>query len=248
MMDKMGVKPTLFLLFVMMATMFSRAASAQVVTAAISGKVEDSSGAGVSGATVSVKSLETGATRVATTDEAGDYKVLSLPLGAQEVKVEKQGFTSQVRTGIRLEVGQQAVVNLRLQVGDFVQQVTVSEEVPVVNTTTASVSGVVGERAVKDLPLNGRSFDNLITLNPGAINYSSEKSLNTSTSNGNTFTVAGRRPSDKRGTAGHRRHPRIQRPYRHVSGGVRQAGRRAGDGGDAIGNQRPAWCAVRISA
>jgi hypothetical protein len=196
MMDKMGVKPTLFLLFVMMATMFSRAASAQVVTATISGKVEDPSGAGVSGATVTVKSLETGATRAATTDEMGDYKVLSLPLGAQEVKVEKQGFTTQVRTGIRLEVGQQAVVNLQLHVGDFVQQVTVSEEVPMVNTTTASVSGVVGERAVKDLPLNGRSFDNLITLNPGAINYSSEKSLNTSTSNGNTFTVAGRRPSD----------------------------------------------------
>jgi hypothetical protein len=196
MMDKMGVKPTLFLLFVMMATMFSRAASAQVVTATISGKVEDPSGAGISGATVTVKSLETGATRAATTDEAGDYKVLSLPLGAQEVKVEKQGFTTQVRTGIRLEVGQQAVVNLQLHVGDFVQQVTVSEEVPMVNTTTASVSGVVGERAVKDLPLNGRSFDNLITLNPGAINYSSEKSLNTSTSNGNTFTVAGRRPSD----------------------------------------------------
>src|SRR5580698_7745628 len=158
MMDKMGVKPTLFLLFVMMATMFSRAASAQVVTATISGKVEDPSGAGVSGATVTVKSLETGATRAATTDEMGDYKVLSLPLGAQEVKVEKQGFTTQVRTGIRLEVGQQAVVNLQLHVGDFVQQVTVSEEVPMVNTTTASVSGVVGERAVKDLPLNGRSF------------------------------------------------------------------------------------------
>jgi hypothetical protein len=66
----------------------------------------------------------------------------------------------------------------------------------VVNTTTASVAGMVDERQVKDLPLNGRSFDNLITLNPGAINYSAMKSANTSTSDGNTFTVAGRRPGD----------------------------------------------------
>ncbi len=195
-MNAMGVKSRLVLFVAMIATLLSSTTPAQVVTAAISGKVEDVSGAGVSGATVTVKSVETGATRVVTTGEGGIFKVFSLPLGPQEVKAEKSGFRTQVRTGIRLEVGQEAVVNLQLQVGDFVQQVTVSEEIPVVNTTNASVAGVVGERAVKDLPLNGRSFDNLITLNPGAINYSSEKSLNTSTSNGNTFSVAGRRPSD----------------------------------------------------
>ena len=87
------------------------------------------------------------------------------------------------------------MVNLRLEVGDLAQQVTVSGETPVVNITTSQTSGVVDEREIKDLPLNGRSFDNLITLNPGAINYQL-KSANTSTSNGNTFTVAGRRPAD----------------------------------------------------
>ncbi|HML17170.1 MAG TPA: carboxypeptidase regulatory-like domain-containing protein [Bryobacteraceae bacterium] len=166
------------------------------VSAAISGKVEDASGAAIGGATVTVKSLETGATRVATTDESGNFRALSLPLGPQEVKAEKQGFKSAIRTGIRLEVGQEAVVNFKLDVGELVQQVTVSEEVPVVNTTTAPVSGVVGEREVKDLPLNGRSFDNLITLNPGTVNFSAMKSANTSTSNGNTFTVDGRRTSE----------------------------------------------------
>jgi len=170
-------------------------ASAQV-SAAISGKVEDASGAEVSGATVTVKSLETGATRVVTTDDAGDYRVLSLPLGAQELKAEKAGFRAEVRTGIHLAVGQEAVVNVRLEVGEYLQQVTVSEDVPVVNATTAAISGLVGEREVKDLPLNGRSFDNLITLNPGAINYSAMKSPQTSTSNGNTFSVAGRRTSE----------------------------------------------------
>ena len=167
MMNKMGVKPRLLLVLILVA-LFSGAAPGQVVTAAISGKVEDASGAGVSGANVTVKSLETAATRVVTTDDAGNFKALSLPLGPQEVKAEKQGFRTQIRTGIKLEVGQEAVVNLQLQVGDFVQQVTVSEDVPVVNTTIAPVSGLVGERTVKDLPLNGRSFDNLISLNAGA--------------------------------------------------------------------------------
>jgi carboxypeptidase family protein len=166
------------------------------VSAAISGRVEDSSGSPVAGATVTVKSLETGATRVLTTDEAGNFRVLSLPLGPQEVKVEKTGFKSVVRTGINLEVGQEATLNVRLEVGPFVQQVTVSEETPLVDTTTAPVSGIVGERELKDLPLNGRSFDNLITLNPGTINYSAMKSAQTSTSNGNTFSVAGRRTAE----------------------------------------------------
>ncbi|HLK66999.1 MAG TPA: TonB-dependent receptor [Bryobacteraceae bacterium] len=163
------------------------------VAASISGRVEDASNAGVAGATVTVKSLETGATRVVTSDESGNFAVLSLPLGQQEVKAEKNGFQPAVRTGISLAVGQAVKVNLRLNVGQFVQQVTVSEEAPVVNTSTAPVAGVVGQRQVKDLPLNGRSFDNLLTLNPGAVNYSAYKSAGTSTSNGNTFSVAGRR-------------------------------------------------------
>ena len=165
------------------------------VAATISGRVDDATGARVGGATVTVKNLETGASRVVTTDEAGHFRVLALSPGLHELKIEKMGFRVAIRTGINLEVGQEAVVNLRLEVGEFVQQVTVTEDAPVVNTTTAPVSGVVGEREVKDLPLNGRSFDNLITLNPGTINYGL-KSPQTSTSNGNTFAVAGRRPMD----------------------------------------------------
>jgi len=166
------------------------------VGASISGRVEDASGAGIRGATITVKSLETGAVRTTTTDDSGNYRVPLLPIGQQEVKAEQKGFKAAIRSGINLEVGQQAVVNLKLDVGEFVQQVTVTEDAPLVNTTTSAVSGVVGERAVKDLPLNGRSFDNLITLNPGTVNYSAMKSANTSTSDGNTFSVAGRRTSE----------------------------------------------------
>ncbi|HXP89048.1 MAG TPA: carboxypeptidase regulatory-like domain-containing protein [Bryobacteraceae bacterium] len=166
------------------------------VTAAISGHVEDPSGTGVSDAMVTVKNLETGAIRTVATDMAGDFRVLSLALGPQEVKVEKTGFKAAVRTGINLEVGQDAVVSLRLEVGEIAQAVTVVGDAPLVNTTTSSVSGMVGEQQVKELPLNGRSFDNLITLNPGAINYTAMKSVNTTTSEGNSFSVEGRRPQD----------------------------------------------------
>jgi len=182
------------LLLTLMIAASPRAGWAQA-SAAISGTVQDGSGAMVNGATITVKSLETGAVRTVTTNAAGEFRVLALPLGPQEVKAEKTSFKASVRTGISLEVGQELVVNFQLELGEVVQEVTVSGADPVVNTTTSSVSGMVGEQEVKDLPLNGRSFDNLITLNPGTINYAL-KSAQTSTSNGNTFSVAGRRPSE----------------------------------------------------
>jgi hypothetical protein len=163
------------------------------VDAVISGRVEDATGAGVGDATVTVKSLETGATRTAKTSAEGYFRVLAQALGQQEVRIEKTSFKPLVRSGINLAVGQDAVVNAQLELGPLSQQLVVSAAAPLVNTTTAAVSGLVGEREVKDLPLNGRSFDDLLTLNPGAINYGL-KSAQTSTSNGNTFSVEGRRP------------------------------------------------------
>jgi hypothetical protein len=179
------------------ALMLALASHAQAqIAAAISGQVKDASGAAVRDATVTVRSLESGIARVSTTDASGSFIFLSLPLGPHEVKVEKTGFKAADRTGVNLEVGQQAVLSLQLEVGDIAQTITVSEDAPVVNTTPNSISGMVGERSVKELPLNGRSFDNLISLNPGAINYTSMKSVNTTTSDGNSFSVAGRRPQD----------------------------------------------------
>ncbi len=164
--------------------------------ASISGTVRDPSGAPVSGATVTARNLESGKERTAVTNDSGAYKILGLLVGPQQVTAAKKGFTTAVRNGIQLQVGQQAVVDLKLQVGELSQQIVVMEQTPVVNTTTSPVSGVVTEREVKDLPLNGRSFDNLITLNPGAINYSALHSPQTTTSNGNTFSVEGRRTAE----------------------------------------------------
>ena len=167
-------------------------ASAQV-GASISGLVADATGAAVAGATITVKSVETGATRTATSDSNGNYHLAQLPLGLQEIRAEKAMFKTTVRTGIELVVGEDAVVNITLEVGAVSESITVTEEVPVVNTTTSPVFGLVGARQIKELPLNGRSFDNLITLNPSAISYPF-RSAGTSTSNGSQFTVAGRRP------------------------------------------------------
>jgi carboxypeptidase family protein len=167
------------------------------VTASITGRIEDASGAAVPGASITVTSLETGGARTAISDESGSYRILQLPVGRYEVKAEKTGFKTGSQTGINLAVGQQGVVNLNLEVGAVTEQVTVTGEAPVVNTTTSSVAGLVGEKEVKELPLNGRSFDQLITLNAGTVNYTALRvNGGAGTPQGNRFTVAGRRPSE----------------------------------------------------
>jgi hypothetical protein len=140
-----------------------------------------------------VKSLETGASKTVTSNGSGDYTVLGLPLGAQEVTAMSPGFQPAGPLSVTLVVGQDAVVNMTLLVAGGTGVAVVTDETPLVNTTTESVSGVVSEKQIKELPLNGRSFDNLITLNPGAVSYSAMKSAGTSTSDGNTFSIEGRR-------------------------------------------------------
>jgi hypothetical protein len=102
-----------------------------------------------------------------------------------------------VRTGIHLAVGQEATVDLRVKVGEVKESVTVTEEAPMVSATTRDISGLVGEKQVKDLPLNGRSYDELLTLNPGVVNFTWEKNGGIGVSNsttGNNFSVSGNRP------------------------------------------------------
>jgi len=184
---------TLSVLRFMFALIGSSLMLAQV-TGSISGIVQDTSGAAVPNATVTVRSLETGATRTILTGDIGSYRALSLPVGQYEIRAEKEGFKTAVRTGIDLVVGQAAAVNLNLEVGAARQEVTVMSEAPLVDTSTTPASGLVNERQVKDLPLNGRSFDNLITLNPSTANTTSYRSsTSTGGGQGNNFSVSGNR-------------------------------------------------------
>src|ERR1700758_7937 len=113
----------------------------QATGGSISGKVSDASGAAIPGVTVSVNDTETGASRLVTTDETGNYRVLSRAVGRYEVRAEKTGFKTVVRRGISLAVAQEGVVDLEMQVGEVTQQVTVTAETPLVNTTTSQLSG-----------------------------------------------------------------------------------------------------------
>jgi hypothetical protein len=108
-------------------------------TAALSGRVEDSTGAAIAGAMVTLTSEETAAVRALTSDEAGNYRFLALPVGRYAVRAEKAGFRAEVQTGVNLVVGQQAVLNVQLAVGAVQDQVTVTGEAQLVNTTTSSV-------------------------------------------------------------------------------------------------------------
>jgi Carboxypeptidase regulatory-like domain len=167
------------------------------VAARLTGIVTDQSGAPISDAAATAKNLETGAIRSTTTDAAGRYLLLSLPVGQYEVRVTKAGFKEAVRSGIQLVIGQEARIDRSLQVGAVATQVIVTSDASLVSTTTSDISGLVGERQIKELPLNGRSYDLLLPLNPGIVNFTSQKTGGTGISNSttaNNFAVEGNRP------------------------------------------------------
>src|SRR5512140_37882 len=127
-------------------------AAAQVTSGSITGLVQDESGGAMPGVTITVKSEETGATRTAVTDSEGRYRVPGVRVGRYEVRAELEGFSTAVHSGINLTVNQEVVVRFQMKVGELRESVTVTTEAPLVNTTTAQTSGLVGEREVKDLP------------------------------------------------------------------------------------------------
>src|SRR5437016_7738256 len=173
------------------------ALDAQGVGAAIQGTVRDTSGAIIPGAMITAINTETNLRRTGTSNESGLFSIPNLPPGKYRVQVSLSGFQTRVVENIELVVGQEFVLNTTLEVGGLAEQVTVASEIPLVDTSTAQVSGLVAEREVKDLPLNGRSFDNLISLNPVNVNSSAIKqTTSSSTGPGNYFSVAGRRPGE----------------------------------------------------
>src|SRR2546422_7476977 len=139
----------------------------QIVNATLSGTITDPTGAAIPEASVTATKVATGAATKTTTDGAGNYSLPSLPPGTYKLTVEKTGFKATVLSGIQLLVNQQAVVNAQLQVGQVTTAIEVSSAAPIVETSTASVGTVIGEREVVDLPLNLRRFGSLASLVPG---------------------------------------------------------------------------------
>ena len=182
-----------------LAALTTAAAHAQVVGGTITGIITDPTGAALPNAAVRIHNDDTGTERRLTTDSTGRYAAPSVSVGSYTVEVLTDGFAPQRRTGIRLAVGQSTELDLQLAVAASTEQVTVVDTPPSVNLSTQEISGLVNERQVKELPLNGRSYDQLITLNPATVNYTAQRSGSVGTSNssvGNMFSVSGRRPQD----------------------------------------------------
>jgi len=156
-----------FIIFTCAALALAPPASAQNVGGSIQGIVADATGAALPGVTVVIRNTATGGIREIVTDEQGRYLAPVLPPGEYELRASLPGFQTVDRRGITLVVGQVAVINLALGVGTREEQITVTGEAPRIQLTTGAVSGVVGQREIRDLPLNGRSFQQLALLQPG---------------------------------------------------------------------------------
>ena len=146
-----------------------RATFGQISSSAIVGVVQDATEAVIAGAEVTVTNVETGITRARESGPSGLYRVGELQPGTYQITVSMAGFNREVRQDIVLEFGRELTLNFTLQVGAVEQEVVVTGEAPVVETTISSVATNVSQEQLRELPLNGRSFADLVTLNPGAV-------------------------------------------------------------------------------
>jgi hypothetical protein len=151
------------------AALVAAIASAQVTTGTISGTVHDTSGAVLPNASITVKNIDTGISRTVQSDTGGRYSAASLGLGKYEITASASGFQTATRKGVELTVGREAVVNFDLPVGTISQTVEVTGEAPLVESTTSTLGSLVDDRTVRELPLNGRSYDQLALLQPGVV-------------------------------------------------------------------------------
>src|SRR5487761_1764746 len=180
-------------------TLEANQSCAQVTGATLAGTVTDPSGAVVPQAQVSVKNTATGVTTSVATDSAGLYTIPNLIAGPYQVTASARGFQTEVRTGVTLTVGAQQVLNLTLRVGQTTQTISVTGQAPAVQLATSSISTVVNSTTVRQLPLNGRSWTDLATLQPGVYAIQAQATFNTGSNRGTKgfgaqISISGQRP------------------------------------------------------
>jgi hypothetical protein len=164
-------------------------ATAQLTTADILGTVTDNSGAVISDANVTIENLGTRETRTAKTNSRGEYDFTLLPIGNYSIKVDMASFVEFSATNLAVQAGDRYRVDVHLQIGQVAQQVVVTGTPPALQTDASTISTVIGQTAVENLPTNGRNFINLAQLVPGA-------------NTGTTDSIAGgTRPDDRRLTS-----------------------------------------------
>src|SRR6516164_315776 len=176
---------------------FSASASelrAQETTGTIHGSVVDESKAILPGATIRVRNVENGATRTLVTDENGHYRALSLPPGIYSVTAELPGFAPATRDNLVVDIGRDVVADLTMKLGGLNEQVTVQGAATNVELSSAVAGGVVSQTQIAELPLNGRSFMQLATLQPGVMVSRATPREFTGGFGGTQLSIAGARP------------------------------------------------------
>lgn len=158
---------------------------AQVAGATLTGVVTDESGSGVPGANVAIKNVGTGVLREVTTNGDGLYSAPNLLPGEYEVTVSLKGFQTMLQKGITLSVGTQQALNISLKVGELNQTVEVNAAPPTVQTTSSTISATVDANTVRELPLNGRDWTSLATLEPGVTSIPNQAGTGFSANKGN---------------------------------------------------------------
>src|SRR5207245_7281346 len=159
-----------FLLFATLAVLlFSLPLFSQGNFGRILGTVTDQSGGVISGATVTIIDKDRGVARTLTTDDAGEYNAPTLIPGTYIVRAEANGFKRLERQNVVLEVGKEVRVDLTVQPGEQTQSVTVTEAIPLVETTNATLGGTLNNADINDMPLNGRNYQSLMALRPGVV-------------------------------------------------------------------------------
>jgi len=166
-------------LLVVSLSLFSQAAVGTIL-----GGVFDSAGGSIAGAKVAIIDVARGTTRALTTDEAGEYTAPSLLSGTYTVRAEAKGFKTVERTNVLLEVTRSVRVDLTLSPGEQTQTVTVTAEVPAIDTTSSTLGGIITNQSITALPLISRNFLNLMDLRPGVVNITPGQAATTTVTNG----------------------------------------------------------------
>jgi len=177
--------------FLLCLPLFSQTSQGTIV-----GGVFDQSGGAVAGAMVTVIDVARGVTRALTADGTGQYVATNLTPGTYTVRAEAKGFQTVEHSGVLLEVGQSIRVDLVVQPGEQSQTITVTSEIPAVNTTDSTLGGTVSNQSIVELPLNGRNFERLLDLRPGTVTAVGSGTNGSSSTNGlrtvaNSFRMEG---------------------------------------------------------
>jgi len=175
---------------VVAAALLAAGLGAQDVGGTIFGRIADESGGGLPGVTVSARNVSTGLVRSSVSDAQALYRLVSLPVGTYELTFALQGFATEVRTGIRVLVGQQAEINPSLKVAKVAETVSVSADVPIVETTKSTIGANITTRQIDELPLPERNFESLTFLAPGITQSVTETTnISAAGSNGSANTM-----------------------------------------------------------